>query len=57
MCHRLRLAREVGMTSTIALDMEKVSKAQEIRERRKEGGRKGRKRERNEDPTDDIICV
>ena len=57
MCHRLRLAREVGMTSTIALDMEKVSKAQEIQERRKEGGKKGRKRERNEDPNDDIICV
>ena len=30
------------MTSTIALDMEKVSKAQEIQERRKEGGRGGR---------------
>ena len=46
MCHRLRLAREVGMTSTIALDMEKVSKAQEIQERkRNEGGRKGRRKE------------
>ena len=59
-CHRLRLAKEVGMTSTIALDVEKVStsssghKGGRRKEERKEEGR-GRKGMKN--PNDDIICV
>ena len=46
-CHRLRLAKEVGMTSTIALDVEKVSSSssghkgeRRKEERREEGGRR-----------------
>ena len=42
-CHRLRLAKEVGMTSTIALDVEKVSSTSSSghkEERRKEERRK-----------------
>ena len=41
-CHRLRLAKEVGMTSTIALDVEKVSTSSSghKEERRKEERRK-----------------
>ena len=55
-CHRLRLAKEVGMTSTIALDVEKVSTSSSGHkgERRKEEGgkKKGRRRreEGNEKP-------
>lgn len=41
-CHRLRLAKEVGMTSTIALDVEKVSSSSSghKEEKRKEERRK-----------------
>ena len=63
MCHRLRLAKEVGMTSTIVLDMEKVSRTQEIQERKENEAVERRKERRkegegmNEDLNDDIICV
>ena len=58
-CHRLRLAKEVGMTSAIALDVEKVSSSSSGHkgERRKEGRKEERGRKGMKKPNDDIICV